>query len=161
MNLINRIRVFNELAGNTTDRFNIRQTALYIGLIAEEFGELLNTVGLGDYSEDMTEISKAFKSGEFDEYLKEKADRLQLMDDCVDIVVVATGCLLSQGCDVDGAFMEVSNANLSKIFPDGTLHKDENGKIIKPDGWRPPDLTPYLNTAQLREFFKANKGESE
>ena len=35
---------------------------------------------------------------------------------------------------------EVARSNLQKIGPDGKVHKREDGKVMKPEGWTPPDI---------------------
>lgn len=44
------------------------------------------------------------------------------------------------GINLDRIFNVVHEANMAKRFPDGTFHKRADGKIIKPDGWREPDI---------------------
>jgi len=49
---------------------------------------------------------------------------------------------IRSGADVVGAIDEVARANLEKVGPDSTT--DSNGKIIKPEGWEPPNLEPFI-----------------
>jgi len=37
-------------------------------------------------------------------------------------------------------FGEVHRSNLDKVWEDGTVHRDERGKVIKPPTWQPPDI---------------------
>lgn len=140
------VRRFTEAVGCTTDRFNVRQTALYIGLQLEEMAEKLEAIG---YAGDallvrlMKGTSEQFKSGSFDQ-LVETGDREAMLDADIDLAWVTIGSALSQGADVLGAMREVARANLDKIGPDGTVLKDENGKVKKPAGWRGPDIAPYV-----------------
>lgn len=140
------VRRFTEAVGCTTDRFNVRQTALYIGLQLEEMAEKLEAIG---YAGDallvslMKGTSGQFKSGSFDQ-LVETGDREAMLDADVDLAWVTVGSALSQGADLLGAMREVARANLDKIGPDGTVLKDENGKVKKPAGWRGPDIAPYV-----------------
>lgn len=145
-NPIDTIHQFNKLAGNTDDRFNPRQAAMYMGLQCEELAEKFNSLGFSDRAEMLDNIGAQFKDGTFD-FTFEECDRHAILDDDVDLLVVTVGSLLSQGVDIPGALGEVNRANMAKVFPDGTMHRDENGKIIKPDGWTPPDLTPFLAEA--------------
>ena len=49
------------------------------------------------------------------------------------------------GADAEGAWREVMRTNFAKIDPaTGLVHKREDGKVIKPQGWQPPDLKPYV-----------------
>lgn len=138
------VRRFTEAVGCTTDRFNVRQTALYIGLQLEEMAEKLEAVGLaGGTAHAMRGLSASFKSGVFDKEV-ESGDREAMLDADVDLAWVTVGSALSQGADLLGAMREVARANLDKIGPDGTVLKDENGKVKKPAGWRGPDIAPYV-----------------
>lgn len=157
--IVENIRHFNTLAGNTDNVFNVRQTAMYVGLILEEVGEMLNTLADGavkfgssltepylrDMSTEVSDLGVEFKRGTYDPEV-EHADRVSLLDDCIDIGVVDIGCLLSQGADIHGAFDEVSRSNMSKVFDDGTLHRDENGKIVKGPHYFKPVLAPFVAT---------------
>ena len=50
-----------------------------------------------------------------------------------------------QGYDVEGAWKEVARSNLAKINPEtGKVIKNENGKVMKPDGWTPPQLEQFI-----------------
>lgn len=48
------------------------------------------------------------------------------------------------GYNVSDIVKEVHKANMNKRFPDGTFHRREDGKIIKPTGWMEPDLYKIL-----------------
>jgi predicted HAD superfamily Cof-like phosphohydrolase len=139
------VRRFTELAGCTTDQFNVRQTALYIGLQLEEMAEKLEAVFSKDAKivKTLEFYSGMFKDGDFDHGLL-TADRQALLDADVDLAWVTIGSMLSQGADVLGAMKEVARANLDK-FPNGAVTKDANGKVVKPNGWRGPDLSPFVN----------------
>ena len=45
---------------------------------------------------------------------------------------------------MDECFEEVQRANMDKRFPDGTFHKRDDGKVIKPDTWVERDLNPII-----------------
>ena len=141
--IVSPIRQFNTLAGNTDDVFNVRQAAMYFGLQLEEVAEKLSTLGLIGSAHDLANLGYEFKRGDLDSTFI-TADRKALLDDDVDIGVVTIGSLLSMGVDIYGAFAEVSRSNMSKVFPDGTLHKDDNGKIQKGPNYSKPDLAPFV-----------------
>jgi predicted HAD superfamily Cof-like phosphohydrolase len=48
------------------------------------------------------------------------------------------------GIDLDKVFDVVHEANMAKRFPDGKFHKREDGKIIKPPGWKEPDIVSVI-----------------
>lgn len=156
MDFINGVRHFNLAAGRTEDRYDPRAIALHTGLQLEEMAEVLEAM-LKHASEaerisawrvktlidSLHAVGADFKKGTFDR-LAEIADRKDLLDGCIDVKVVSIGSCMSQGADVIGATNEVNRANLAKIGQDGKCIKDTNGKIQKPPGWVPPNLSPYV-----------------
>ena len=49
------------------------------------------------------------------------------------------------GADGEGAWNEVMRTNFAKIDPvTGKVRKREDGKVLKPESWQPPNLTPFL-----------------
>lgn len=158
------VRQFTEAVGCTTDRFNVRQTALYIGLQLEEMAEKLEACGLNSVAEQIQVVGHTFKAGSLDEQVA-KADRAAMLDADIDLAWVTIGSALSQGADVLGACGEVARANLDKLVSCDEQHlgidrpladcpkcsgrlayavKDANGKVTKPEGWRAPDITPFV-----------------
>lgn len=120
--------------------------ALRLKLLIEEVTELVEAVGfrdLYDYLEcahDETAemvIDTATVDGKFD--LPEVVDAFH------DITVIAHGGAL-ETAGSDGAKRtadEVTRSNLSKIVG-GVALRREDGKIIKPAGWTPPDIRGAL-----------------
>jgi predicted HAD superfamily Cof-like phosphohydrolase len=103
----------------TTDVFNAIQFNLYTKLIEEEFKELKVAV--------------------------DNVDELETLDALIDILVVTVGAIHSMGADAEGAWKEVMMTNFAKIDREtGKVRKREDGKVMKPVGWVPPDLKPFL-----------------
>ena len=99
--------------------FNEQQFSLYANLISEE----------------VTELSVAINNN----------DKLGTLDALIDILVVTIGAVHSMGADAEGAWKEVMRTNFAKIDKDtGKVRKREDGKVLKPIGWEPPDLKPFL-----------------
>lgn len=145
---VEKVKEFNEISG-TKEEFNPRKTALYTGLILEEVAELIASYrddGLTHFMQTIEAYSAKFKAGDFDKST-ETMNRVEALDAAVDIAVVALGQGISVGGDIVGACDAVAENNLSK-FPlvDGvrTVLKDENGKVRKPPGYKPVDLTPFI-----------------
>ena len=62
----------------------------------------------------------------------------------IDILVVTIGAIHSAGFKGNEAWEEVMRTNFSKVDPvTGKIRKRSDGKILKPDGWTPPDLEPF------------------
>ncbi len=72
-------------------------------------------------------------------------DRVEQLDALVDILVVTMGAIRAGGFDGEGAWKEVMNTNFAKIDPDtGKVRKREDGKVLKPKGWKAPELAQFL-----------------
>jgi predicted HAD superfamily Cof-like phosphohydrolase len=68
------------------------------------------------------------------------------LDALIDILVVTVGAIHSMGADAEGAWIEVMRSNFAKIDPaSGKVLKRADGKVLKPEGWKPPELARYLN----------------
>ena len=108
---------FMRACDQTVGEENQNQYKLYLDLIDEEIAEL-----------------KASTSPSDD------------LDALIDILVVTIGAIYSMGADAEGAWREVMSTNLAKIDRvTGKVRKREDGKVLKPLGWAPPDLKPYLH----------------
>jgi predicted HAD superfamily Cof-like phosphohydrolase len=103
----------------SVDNFNEDQFNLYMTLIEEECRELGDAVG--------------------------QHDKVETVDALVDILVVTIGALHSMGANAEGAWKEVMRTNFAKIDKEtGKVRKREDGKVLKPIGWAPPELAPFV-----------------
>ena len=109
---------FMVAAGQTVVTDNPVQAALYEKLIDEEYGE-------------------------FKESIMAK-DEVEQADACFDMIWVIVGYMLSKGWNCPGIWEEGSKSNLAKIDPvSGMVLKREDGKVMKPEGWQPPNFTKF------------------
>ena len=116
MNPFEDQKKFMQACGQTVGEVNYQQYQLYKRLIEEEFNEL-----------------------------KSADSSLEELDALIDILVVTIGALHSAGFNAEGAWWEVMRSNFAKIDPiTGKVRKREDGKILKPEGWTPPNLKPYV-----------------
>ena len=68
-------------------------------------------------------------------------DRVEQLDALLDFIVVTIGAVHSGGFDGEGGWKEVMRTNLAKIDKEtGKVRKREDGKVLKPVGWTPPNL---------------------
>ena len=109
---------FMRACDQTVEDFNIKQFGLYVSLIEEESKELKVAI--------------------------DNNDHVEVLDALVDILVVTIGAAHSMGADVEGAWKEVMRTNFAKIMEDGKVRKREDGKVLKPTGWTPPVLAPFV-----------------
>jgi predicted HAD superfamily Cof-like phosphohydrolase len=111
---------FMRACDQTVEDYNHGQVALYANLIKEE----------------VDEFNQAYS----------KYDHVEMLDALIDILVVTTGAIHSMGADAEGAWKEVMQTNFAKIdSKTGKVRKREDGKVLKPLGWVPPDLGSFLN----------------
>lgn len=100
--------------------FNSQQYNMYKQLIVEEFWEFQDAVKANDQQEQL--------------------------DALIDILVVTIGAIHSAGFNAEGAWNEVMRTNFAKIDSEtGKVKKREDGKVLKPVGWMPPELGQFLS----------------
>jgi predicted HAD superfamily Cof-like phosphohydrolase len=110
---------FMRACDQSVDGVNAEQFTLYLKLINEECQELIDAVT--------------------------NDDGVEALDALIDILVVTIGAIHSLGADAEGAWKEVMRTNFAKIDKDtGKVRKREDGKVLKPVGWTPPELKPFL-----------------
>ena len=121
---------FMNACGQTVGESNKDQFNMYLGLIKEEFLELLVAQGIDPSTGDPVG----------------PVDKVETLDALIDIMVVTVGALQSLGVDAEGAWKEVMSTNFAKIDSlTGRVRKREDGKVLKPLGWRAPELSKYIN----------------
>lgn len=80
------------------------------------------------------------------EIAAENDNIVEYVDGLIDTIYIAIGGLLevTDPATVRRVFAEVHRANMSKVGPDGEVIRREDGKILKPDNWTPPDVSSAL-----------------
>ena len=110
---------FMRACDQKVDAYSISQYKMYLNLIEEEYTELKEAVAADDLNEQL--------------------------DALIDILVVTIGAIHSAGFDGEGAWKEVMSTNFAKIDKEtGKVRKREDGKVLKPIGWVPPELSPFV-----------------
>jgi predicted HAD superfamily Cof-like phosphohydrolase len=110
---------FMRACDQSVDGSDLDQYAMYMKLIDEEVGELHQAVLAND--------------------------EVEQLDALIDILVVTIGAIHSIGADAEGAWKEVMKTNFAKIDKEtGKVRKREDGKVLKPTGWTPPNLSSYI-----------------
>lgn len=82
---------------------------------------------------------------EVEEYVKAEAtnDIVEIADGLADINYITNGTAVAYGIPLDPIFDDVHENNMSKLGPDGKPIV-VNGKVIKPDHYKPVDLGKYF-----------------
>jgi len=73
------------------------------------------------------------------QYAETHIDALDAITDIL-YVLLGTAHAYGLGDKLQAAFNEVHRSNMIKVMPDGKVLKREDGKIIKPDTYEPPNL---------------------
>ena len=127
MNVFRDQEKFMKACDQSVNEFNKDQFNLYVSLIDEEARELYDAITAHD--------------------------QVETVDALIDILVVTIGALHSMGADAEGAWKEVMSTNFAKIEANGKVRKREDGKVLKPQGWEPPNLKPFLKkTGAFNKF---------
>ena len=103
---------------------------------------------VGDFNEAQFNLYTSLIQEEVDELwtANAAADRVECLDALIEILVVTIGAIHSMGADAEGAWKEVMNTNFAKIDKEtGKVRKREDGKVLKPIGWVPPELAPFVS----------------
>ena len=104
----------------TVGTYNKEQYKLYLDLMDEEWKELKAALLM--------------------------ENRVEQLDALLDFIVVTTGAIHSAGFDAEGAWKEVMKTNFAKIDHEtGKVRKRDDGKVLKPIGWTPPELAPFVS----------------
>jgi len=66
--------------------------------------------------------------------------RANILKELCDLQYVLSGTAVALGLDLEVAFNRVHRSNMSKLGDDGKVVYREDGKIIKGDNYKPPNL---------------------
>ncbi|UUU25342.1 MazG nucleotide pyrophosphohydrolase domain-containing protein [Streptomyces sp. DSM 40750] len=94
--------------------------------LAAHRGELL--------AEEAAEVAEVAVDGPLDRLAHELAD----------VVYVAYGTALVHGIDLDAVIAEIHRSNMTKLGPDGRIDRRADGKVLKGDHYRAPDVSAVL-----------------
>lgn len=111
---------FMRACDQSVEGFNQDQFKLYLDLMEEEWKELKVAI--------------------------DNNDNVETLDALLDFIVVTIGAIHSAGFEGEGGWKEVMRTNFAKIDKEtGKVRKREDGKVLKPVGWTPPDLRPFIS----------------
>jgi predicted HAD superfamily Cof-like phosphohydrolase len=111
------VEKFMYACGQTDKDFG-GQAELYMDLVMEEFKELIIAYG--------------------------NRDKVEIADACADLKWVIEGLEHTLNIPQQEVWDEVARSNLSKISPNGKVIKREDGKVLKPEGWTPPNIKAII-----------------
>ena len=153
--LVESVYEFNRIGSMPPPgNFEANRVGFYIGMVFEELAETIKEVATGAVSQfDRGQLTilggmldnwgEAFKADNFHGAIL-RADREKLLDGTIDMVVVALGATMFQTPKFRDAISAVLAANMAK-FPNGVATRNDQGKVVKPEGWAPPNLAPFVD----------------
>lgn len=105
--------------------------------------------------EDVMEMRIKLMVEEFEETMTaiEEGNFVEFIDGCIDLIVVTIGAMIACGVDGRPIWTEVMKTNFAKA----SGPKREDGKIMKPAGWTPPDVRGEL----IKQGWVPDDEESE
>ena len=115
----------------------------------------------------LTKLTKDLKKARV-AWMQEEINEFLLSDTIADDVDASLDCLYFcignlvscglTGEQVSYIFNLIQNANMGKLWKDGKPHYNEQGKVIKPEGWVAPDkkIREYID-----EIIKVNANQLE
>ena len=123
------VREFSEATGGSPPfELNSQFDDMKIGLIQEEYDEFFEALKNEVFQDTLTE------------QLTPEQAKENVLKELVDMVYVILGYALYRGWDFDSAFRRVHQSNMSKIPEDGVIRRRDDGKILKPNTYKPTNL---------------------
>ena len=101
---------------------------------------------LNSNNEEQAQLYRKLIDEEYQEFCEARIneDDVETLDACFDMMWVIIGYMLSKGYDVENAWDEGAKSNLAKIDrATGKVIKRDDGKVLKPDGWKKPDFSKF------------------
>ena len=103
-------RAFNHLVSETPVLLSVQEAQNRAGFMREEIDEFMESETIYDQADAM-----------------------------IDLIYFALGTLVQMGVKPKKIFDIVHNANMTKLWDDGTVHhRESDGKVIKPPSWEDP-----------------------
>jgi predicted HAD superfamily Cof-like phosphohydrolase len=108
----------------------------------EKFSCLINTTPTANVDPELLTARGEFMQEELKEFqdAADQNDLTEMVDALADIIYFAYGTAINLGVDLEPVFEEVHRSNMTKIWPDRTVRRREDGKVIKPPTYTKPDV---------------------
>jgi predicted HAD superfamily Cof-like phosphohydrolase len=81
-------------------------------------------------------------------------------DAMVDLIYFALGTLVEMGVRPGRLFDIVHEANMKKLWPDGKVHYAQDGKVMKPPTWTPPEPQLMVEIDRQMQLARAASAQS-
>lgn len=110
------------------------------------FGLPANSLPTPDVGDELAALRVDLLVEEVSEFADatKRQDIVALADALGDIVYVAYGAAVTYGIDLDAVIMEIHRSNMSKLDEHGRPILRQDGKVLKPVTYRPPNIQDVL-----------------
>jgi predicted HAD superfamily Cof-like phosphohydrolase len=90
---------------------------------------------------------------EYEELIEalDEGDLAHIAKEAADVIVVVLGAMAEYGIPFDEVWKAVHASNMAKVGEDGKVARREDGKVLKPDGWEPPNIEKIIDEAIGRQ----------
>jgi predicted HAD superfamily Cof-like phosphohydrolase len=126
-----------------------------IGMMISEMVELAQTVCTNPH--DAISLVKECCGKDFNPNYKAPKDDIdkiaQQADALVDSYYYSLNAAAKHGFNLSKVFTRVHAANMAKKFADGTFHRREDGKVIKPHEWEEPNIHAEITDQIANDAF--------
>lgn len=151
------MRPCNEAAGRHTHRPEKKPVTLpnlldgteqFMALARQLDDEPVLADDCSDWSDRIRVLRYELLKEEYREYhdAEQENDVVEIVDGLLDVIVIAWGSLLAYvgPAKAKAAAAEVVRSNLDKVIGPGLPIFREDGKVLKPKGWTPPNIEGVL-----------------
>jgi predicted HAD superfamily Cof-like phosphohydrolase len=105
------------------------RTTRRVNLIQEEYREVMEA--LQEVKEEFYRLSDINRF---------KKAREHLAKELADLLYVVYGTADEFNIPLEEVFVKVHESNMTKVWDDGTVHRNATGKVLKPPTYTPPNL---------------------
>jgi predicted HAD superfamily Cof-like phosphohydrolase len=116
-------------------------------MFMEAVGQIISTTaGFTKENEAQAFLMKELIKEEFEELEAAYAERdiVEVADACGDMVVCIMNLCNTLGINFPAVWHEIVQSNMTKVLPDGSVLRREDGKILKPLNYTPPNIPRAL-----------------
>lgn len=147
------VRAFHEACGlpcgnPAAPGLTHEEARLRAKLIAEEAVEVMHALGLTQeevaWAFAGASVAQGGKDGGWPAHPGQAANMERVAKECADLAYVTEGTLVQAGLPAEEIWAVVHASNMAKAG--GPRRSD--GKLLKPDGWAPPDVAGVLERAK-------------
>jgi len=156
--LIQSVRRFMEIPGQYKGHGELAMYGFYFGMQLEELSEKLERIAsacpvtddrvrMQHFAAIMKVLANEFKAGMHRSALG-FANLGDMIDDDIDMAwvsIAAAHFAAKDEVNAQLAIEHVAERNHAK-YPNGQVLLDANGKVVKPEGWTPPDHSNFVTS---------------